>query len=300
MRSWLRKLLESARTNSRDADLSEEQRAAALSTFSLSSFAADGELLLSSLESVESPIVQDAALATLLQFSDDEVGSQLLNRWSGFTPKLAEQVREGLTRRTSWAILLLDAMAAGNLPAATLSPSELQRMASVPDDAVRSRAIRLLESMSSSTRDEVLRSYQVALTLKADRNKGEALFKQHCSVCHQIGKVGFQVGPNLATMKNRGPEAILTNVLDPNREVNPAWRDYIAVTTDGQTHNGVLIAESASVLTFRRAEARETSLLRSDIEALRDTGRSLMPEGLEKNVDTQAMADLIAWLMSVE
>ena len=293
-------LLESARTNAVDGKLSDEQRAAALSTFSLSSFAKDGELLLGSLESVQPPTVQEAALATLLRFSDEQVALQLLDRWAGLSPKLAEHVREGLLGRTSWAVLLLDAMSGGRLPAATLSPSDLQRLASVPDDAVRSRAIRLLETMTSSTREDVLRSYQVALTLKPDRDKGAALFKQHCSGCHQIGKVGFQVGPNLATMKNRGPEAILTNVLDPNREVNPAWRDYIAVTTDGQTHNGVLIAESASVLTFRRAEAKETSVLRSDIEALRDTGRSLMPEGLEKNLDTQSMADLIAWLMTVQ
>ena len=293
-------LLESARKNAVDTNLSGEQRAAALSTFSLSSFATDGELLLSALESIQPPTVQDAALATLLSFSDQEVALQLLDRWPGLSPKLAERVRDGLLGRTSWAVLLLDAISDGRLPPTTLSPSDLQRLASVPDDAVRSRAIRLLESMASSTREDVLRSYQVALTLKPDRDKGAALFKQHCSVCHQIGKVGFQVGPNLATMKNRGPEAILTNVLDPNREVNPAWRDYIAVTTDGQTHNGVLIAESASVLTFRRAEAKETSVLRSDIEALRDTGRSLMPEGLEKNVDTQAMADLIAWLMTVQ
>ncbi|MBC7968401.1 MAG: alpha/beta fold hydrolase [Fuerstia sp.] len=293
-------LLESARTNAANADLSEEQRAAALSTFSLSTFAKDGELLLSSLESSQSPAVQNAGLATLLQFSDDQIATQLLDRWSGLTPKLAEQVRDGLLRRTSWAVLVLDAISAGRLPPTTLSPSDLQRLASVPDDAVRSRAIKLLESMTSSTREDVLRSYQVALTLKPDREKGAALFKQHCSVCHQIGKVGFQVGPNLATMKNRGPEAILTNVLDPNREVNPAWRDYIAVTNDGQTFNGVLIAESASVLTFRRAEAKETSVLRSDIDALRDTGRSLMPEGLEKNLDAQSMADLIAWLMTVQ
>ena len=293
-------LLEAARTNAVDASLSDEQRAAALSTFSLSSFATDGKLLLSSLESVQPPTVQDAALATLLRFSDEEVALQLLDRWSGLSPKLAERVRDGLLGRTSWAVLLLDAMSAARLPPTTLSPSDLQRLASVPDDAVRSRAIRLLGTMTSSTRDDVLRSYQVALTLKPDRDKGQALFKQHCSVCHQIGTVGFQVGPNLATMKNRGPEAILTNVLDPNREVNPAWRDYVAVTTDGQTHNGVLIAESASVLTFRRAEAKETSVLRSDIDALRDTGRSLMPEGLEKNLDTQSMADLIAWLMTVQ
>ena len=101
-------------------------------------------------------------------------------------------------------------------------------------------------------------------------------------------------------MKNRGPEAILTNVLDPNREVNPAWRDYVAVTIEGTTHNGVLVSESAGSLTLRRAEAKETTLLRSELEVLRDTGRSLMPEGLEKNLDTQAMADLITWMMTLE
>ena len=126
------------------------------------------------------------------------------------------------------------------------------------------------------------------------------MFRQHCSVCHQIGTVGHQVGPNLATLKNRGPESILTNVLDPNREVNPAWRDYLAVTTEGTTHNGVLISETAVSLTLRRAEAKETSLLRSDLEVLRDTGRSLMPEGLEKNIDAQAMSDLVAWIMALE
>ncbi|MGV2342034.1 MAG UNVERIFIED_CONTAM: c-type cytochrome [Planctomycetaceae bacterium] len=143
-------------------------------------------------------------------------------------------------------------------------------------------AIKLLESTARSSREDVLRAYQVALTLKGDATRGQAVFRQHCSVCHQIGSVGHQVGPSLASFKNRGAEAILANVLDPNREVNPAWRDYVAVSVDGTTHNGVLISENAGSLTLRRAEAKETTLLRSDIEVLRDTGRSLMPEGLEK------------------
>ena len=294
------RLLKSARTHATDLKQTDDDRVSALRTLSLSSYEKDGELLLNALDSLQPPIVQDAALATLLQFPDEPVALRLLDRWPELSPKLVERVREGLLSRTSWAVLLLDAISAGRLPPATLSPSDLQRLASLPDDALRSRAIKILESLHSSTRDDVLRSYQVALTLKGDRDRGAALFKQHCSVCHQIGTIGYQVGPNLATMKNRGPESILTNVLDPNREVNPAWRDYVAVTTDGQTHNGVLISESASILTFRRAEAKETSLLRSDLEALRDTGRSLMPEGLEKNIDTQAMADLIAWLMTVQ
>jgi putative membrane-bound dehydrogenase-like protein len=293
-------LLNGARVKASDSSLDDTQRASAISALSLSSYATDGDLLLSCLENTQPPAVQNAALATLIRFGDDAIAAQLLERWPGLSPKLAERVRDGMLSRTSWSILLLDAIGSGMLPKTTLTQSDVQRLTDLPDEAVRSRAIRLLESMAGSSRDEVIRAYQVALTLKGDRDRGAAIFKQNCSTCHQIGTVGNQVGPNLATMKNRGPEAILTNVLDPNREVNPAWRDYVAVTVEGSTHNGVLVSESASTLTLRRAEAKETSLLRSDVEVLRDTGRSLMPEGLEKNLDSQAMADLITWMMTLE
>ena len=293
-------LISNARTKAVDAELDEAVRGSALSALTLSTYAADGPLLLSSLDNTQPPAVQNAALATLIRFSDDAIATELLTRWPGLSPKLAERVRDGLLSRTSWSIVLLDAIATGTLAKTTLTQSDLQRLTDLPDEGVRSRAIKLLESMAGSSRDEVIRAYQVSLTLKGDRERGAALFKQNCSTCHQIGSVGNQVGPNLATMKNRGPEAILTNVLDPNREVNPAWRDYVAVTVDGTTHNGVLVSESASTLTLRRAEAKETSLLRADLEALRDTGRSLMPEGLEKNLDPQAMADLVTWMMLLE
>jgi len=294
------RLLKAARQKAMEESLEADQRASAVRVLGLSTFADEGELLLESLASTQSPAVQNAAMATLITFGDDGVAAVLLERWTELTPALAAQAREGLMSRTSWTVLLLDAITNSRLPNSTLSPSELQRLADLPDEGVRSRALKLLETTARSSRDEVLRSYQVSLTLTGDKAKGAAVFKQHCSVCHQIGSVGHQVGPNLATLKNRGPEAILTNVLDPNREVNPAWRDYLAVTSEGMTHNGVLISETAVSLTLRRAEARETSLLRADLEALRDTGRSLMPEGLEKNIDTQAMADLVAWIMALE
>jgi putative heme-binding domain-containing protein len=236
----------------------------------------------------------------LTSFADVEIAGQLIARLPSMSPAQTQRAREALLRRSTWAAALLEAIEGGSLPPSAVSPTELQRLAELPENAVRVRALRLLESTAKSSREDVLRSYQVSLALKGDRERGASVFRQQCSVCHQLGTIGHQVGPNLATLKNRGPEAILTNVLDPNREVNPAWRDYLAVTADGTTHNGVLVQESSDSLTLRRAEAKETRLLRADLEVIRDTGRSLMPEGLEKNVDTQAMADLIQYLMTVE
>jgi hypothetical protein len=49
-------------------------------------------------------------------------------------------------------------------------------------------------------------------------------------------------------------------------------------------------------LKLRRAEGIEESVLRSEIDDVRSTGRSLMPEGLEQTITLAEMADLIAYL----
>ena len=59
---------------------------------------------------------------------------------------------------------------------------------------------------------------------------------------------------------------------------------------------GMITAESANSLTLRRPDGSEVSVQRTEIDELKSTGLSFMPEGLEKNVDHQAMADLLEYL----
>ncbi|MFM8725948.1 MAG: hypothetical protein ACKON9_12585, partial [Planctomycetaceae bacterium] len=231
-------LLSRARVTAADATAAAADRAAALRVLSLSGYGGERELLLGALEPAGAPELQAAALETLTGFADVEIAGELISRLPSMSPAQTQRAREALLRRSAWAAVLLEAIEGGSLPNSAVTPTELQRLAELPDNAVRARALRLLEATAKSSRDDVLRSYQVTLTLQGDRERGAAVFRQQCSVCHQIGAVGYQVGPNLVALKSRGAEAILTNVLDPNREVNPAWRDYLAVTTDGTTHNG--------------------------------------------------------------
>jgi putative heme-binding domain-containing protein len=104
------------------------------------------------------------------------------------------------------------------------------------------------------------------------------------------------LGPNLASMVSRGTEAMLFNVLVPNGEVDPRYLEYALVTIDGEVIMGIITGESSTAVTLRGAENKSTSVLRADIEELRNTGRSLMPEGFEKTIDKAAMADLLAYL----
>jgi putative heme-binding domain-containing protein len=101
-------------------------------------------------------------------------------------------------------------------------------------------------------------------------------------------------------MSNRGAEAVLINVLDPNREVTPQYVDYVVETTDGRTLTGVLAGETANSITLRRAENVTDTVLRTNIKRMRSGRVSIMPEGLEQQLDPQGMADLIAYVMSVK
>ncbi|MFN9970070.1 MAG: hypothetical protein ACK58T_09250, partial [Phycisphaerae bacterium] len=74
------------------------------------------------------------------------------------------------------------------------------------------------------------------------------------------------------------------------------YTDYIAVTLDGRTLNGLLVSETPEMVVLRQPEGQQQSIRRSDLEELRSTTRSLMPEGVEKDIDVQQMADLLEFL----
>jgi putative heme-binding domain-containing protein len=137
------------------------------------------------------------------------------------------------------------------------------------------------------------------LKLNGDAVRGKEFFKKVCSACHQLEGVGTVVGADLKAIRNRGMEAVLLNVLDPNREVKPRFLTYSIVTDDGRSLAGMIQTENANSLTLRRPDGTTLDIQRGEIEALRSTGLSFMPEGLEKQLVPQAMADLLAYLDSI-
>ena len=122
------------------------------------------------------------------------------------------------------------------------------------------------------------------------------MFARRCALCHQLGTVGVVVGPDLTSVSTKSPDYLLTEILDPNRNVDIRYHEYVAVTKSGKIVTGILSSESAASVTIRSQEGKEQTLLRSDLEDLKSTGKSLMPEGLEKDLSHQDLADVIQFL----
>lgn len=166
------------------------------------------------------------------------------------------------------------------------------------DAPVLELATNLFGGAVSANRREVAQRYEPALTMTGDIERGRAVFAKTCAKCHRLNGVGHRVGPDISDVTNRPKDALLHDILDPNRKVEPRFAEYSVVTTEGRLFNGLLVGESDESLVLRRPEGKEDAIDRLDIDVLKATGKSLMPEGVEKEIDVAAMADLLAYLTS--
>ena len=165
-----------------------------------------------------------------------------------------------------------------------------------PDSAVQKLSQRLFGNEAESDRAKVVQQFQHVLELEGRQIPGKEVFRKKCSLCHQAGTIGVQVAPNLASVKNKSEADLLISILDPNREAQPNFNVYTVVTLQGKVLNGIIASETATSITLKRAEGKQDVVLRNNIDELLSNGVSLMPEGLEKELTAQDLADVIAFI----
>jgi putative heme-binding domain-containing protein len=89
---------------------------------------------------------------------------------------------------------------------------------------------------------------------------------------------------------------LLVDVLDPSSTITVGYRTYLVVARNGKTYTGTLAAETATSITLQREKGEQDVILRRDIEEMTASSKSLMPEGIEKEIPPQDMANLIGYL----
>lgn len=234
-----------------------------------------------------------ASVISLSRLEDNSIADLLLREWNGYSPKVRREVMEALFTHPDRLSKLLTAK---------ISPSQIesvriQQLRKHSNSRIRRRAEQLFANYVSLDRKEILKQYQASLKLKPNPERGRMLFQKNCATCHRLENKGVEAGPDLvAVLRNESPEDLLLVMLDPSREVDPRYVNYKVRTKRGRTVTGMISTETGSSITLRRAEKVEETILRNQIEQLQTTWKSLMPEGLEKQLKLQDVADLIAYL----
>jgi putative heme-binding domain-containing protein len=236
------------------------------------------------------------AIAALNQQTASEPWRTLFGKLPNQSPSVRRAIVDAALARPDRTALLLDEIVAGRLKVTELDRTQTSRLLEHRDSTIRQRATQLLADAVAPDRQQVLADYQSSLQLDADARRGLAIFRKNCATCHRIGEVGVNVAPDIADSRTKTPGQLLTDILQPNRAIDSNYLSYTIATFDGRVLTGILVAETANSITLQQPEAQTLTLLRSDIEELRSSGLSLMPEGLEKNLSLQDMADLISFI----
>ena len=132
---------------------------------------------------------------------------------------------------------------------------------------------------------------------KGDAALGKKAFTQHCANCHQVGGEGQKVGPQLDGVGNRGAERLLEDVLDPNRNVDAAFRATVLNLSDGRTLTGLLIREEGQVLVLADAAGKEVRVPNADVEKRTTSTLSPMPANFDTAVPEADFRHMLAYLL---
>ncbi|MDZ4289810.1 MAG: c-type cytochrome, partial [Prosthecobacter sp.] len=241
--------------------------------------------------------IQTIALEALTAFRNEpEVARTLIGSWKSLSPALREKALSAFLSYPDRITALLGALEAKDIPAAQISTSTRALLTKNKDKMIAERAAKIFGDGASGARKDVITKYEAALRSEGDAARGSKIYELVCMVCHRYKDRGNDVGPNLGTIQAWTPDQLLTNILDPNREVSPNFALYIIETNDGRTLTGLIASETAGNLIVKRPDGGAEEVLRTDIKSLTSPGISLMPEGLEAAITPQQMADLMAYL----
>ena len=243
-----------------------------------------------------SQAVRLKAVEALSKQTEVEPWQTLLAGFSNELPIMRRAILENILSRSDRTHWLLDEIAAGKFMTSGIGRNHIDQLLNHPDVEIKTRAEQLLGDAIPADRQKVLTDYQVVLTMEADAAHGRAVFKKNCATCHQIDEVGINVAPDISDSRSKTSQQYLTDIIDPNRAIDANYVSYLLITENGQSFSGILATNTATSITLKQAEGKMLTLRRNEIAELTSNGTSFMPEGLEKEIPHQDMADLIAFI----
>jgi putative membrane-bound dehydrogenase-like protein len=217
------------------------------------------------------PLEIDRVLSVFTQSKDDEVGTKLVAALN--TDKLRPSLRvDSVKERIK------------NYPAIVHKEAETLYAALNKDYAAQRKKL-----------DDAVETLKTG-----DIRRGQAIFnstKTSCIACHTIGYVGGKQGPDLTRIGGiRTERDLLEAILFPSASFVRSYETVVVTTKDMKTYSGVPKKDAPDEMILVIAADKEVRILREEIEEVRPGKVSIMPDGLDKQLSPQELADLIAFL----
>jgi putative membrane-bound dehydrogenase-like protein len=242
------------------------------------------------------------AVRGLSLFDDPAIGREIAAQYRSFHPSERPAAMDTLASRPSFARALLDAIAAGKIPRGDLSAFHARQIRSFGDRALSDRLEQVWGVLRESASDRRARidalkgGLDPATLAGADLPRGRATFDRLCASCHTLHGQGGSVGPDLTGAGRDNLDYLLENLVDPSASVSADFRMVVVAMGDGRVLNGLVRARTDRTLTLQ-TQNEALVLDRDEIEDVKPSNLSLMPEGQLDPLSREEIRDLVGYLM---
>jgi putative heme-binding domain-containing protein len=253
-------------------------------------------------EPAESPGLREQGVALLAQRNRPESRSRLVEILPVAPGRLQSAIAVALAATSDGAEALLKAIVDGKASARLLQerPVEVKlRATGLPD--LDARLAKLLAGLPPADVkiQELIRARRLGFAkARPDVAAGARVFEKTCAACHQIGGKGTRIGPQLDGIGARGADRLVEDILDPNRNVDQAFRTTTLALANGQVNSGLLLREEGQVLVLADSQGKEVRVAKDSVEERKVSPLSPMPANLADQVGEQEFFDLLGYLLA--
>ena len=287
--------------NNPDADVDARAASAkALSSFSANKYVSDFARILN--DGDEPMKLRERSAQTLAQVNTPQSRDVLITTLRAAPQQLTTQIGLALAGNGEGAEALLKAAEDRKISAHVLQETTVKdRLAASKPNNFQTRFDQLTKNLTplSQEKQKIIDARRAAfLAAEPSVEKGAQVFAQTCMACHQMGGKGALIGPQLDGVGNRGADRLIEDILDPNRNVDAAFRYSNVTLKDDRMISGLFRREAGEVLVFADGTGKEVSIAKKDIAERRESENSLMPDNFADSIPEEDFNGLIAYLLA--
>jgi putative heme-binding domain-containing protein len=257
-----------------------------------------GKILGTSSETIS---LREVAAGLLGKINQPQARAELINILPTVPARLQNVIAVELAAGRQGGEKLLEAVAAGKASARLLQEKLVGlRLDEAGIPRLKERIAKLTEDLPPADKklQELLnRRRSRFLKAKVSAVRGLKVFEKHCASCHQIANEGAKIGPQLDGIGVRGLDRLLEDVLDPNRNVDQAFRLTTLTLKNAQIRSGLLLREEGKVLVLADAQGKEVRVPKDDVDEKTVSQISPMPANFAEVIAKQDFNDLLAYLL---
>lgn len=247
-----------------------------------------------------SPALRGKILNALGKLDHPKVADAVLTRYAAMDPELQPKAIEVLTTRAGWSKALLGEIAAKKIPSAALNVNQVRRLLASKDGDLVKQVVKVWGTVRDGrnpAREKVVAQMRDLIkTTPGDPHKGVLVFKKVCAQCHKLHGEGQEVGPDITGNGRSDFEQLLSNVFDPSLVIGAGYHGVTVANANGQVVTGLLVEDSPQRVVLKVQGGKLETIARGNVEQISVSKVSYMPEDLEKQLQSQEIVDLFAYI----